>query len=57
MRWSTLKTGDWNQVRSKLRKPCMDRNPREVENTEKELVDVTGIEPATSCLQSTRSPS
>jgi hypothetical protein len=30
---------------------------RRVTIAEKKLVDVTGIEPATSCLQSTRSPS
>jgi hypothetical protein len=29
----------------------LEKNPRQ------NLVDVTGIEPATSCLQSTRSPS
>jgi hypothetical protein len=50
-------TDYWNQPGFKFRKPRTERSSRGTEIVEKWLVDVTGIEPATSCLQSTRSPS
>ena len=57
MRGRTLTADYWIQLGSKFRKPHIGRRRRGTEIAEEKLVDVTGIEPATSCLQSTRSPS
>jgi hypothetical protein len=65
MNWVMEKSGVKREERDNVLRPYKGTNTgsgqkpddRVAESWGRKLVDVTGFEPATSCLQSTRSPS